>query len=115
MKRFALGLSILAVLANAVAAGAQTPHATPTSAAMSRKVPGTTLSNPANRSTNPHRMSGGGCISGPTANRAHLAVNPVTGKKQATPIVEVPLSKGAGSIADATTRAQQAHACAHAR
>ena len=115
MKRFALVIAFLAAAGGAGPAAAQAPHATPTTAAMSRKVPGTTLSNPANRSTNPHAMSGQGCISGPTANRAQQTVNPITGKAQAAPIVEVPLSKGAGSVANATTRAQQAHACAHTR
>jgi hypothetical protein len=113
MKRFALVLSVLAAVAGTVPATAQTPHATPTSAAMSRKIPATNLANPANRSTNPHVMSGQGCISGPTATRAQLAVNPITGKAQAAPIVVIPLSKGAGSVANATTRAQQAQACAH--
>jgi hypothetical protein len=114
MKRFAVVLSVLVAVAGAGRVAAQTPHATPTSAAMSQKVPAMNLTNPANRS-NPHTMSGQGCISGPTANRAQLAINPITGKLMADPIVEIPLTKGGGSVANATTRAQQAHACAHPR
>jgi len=73
-----------------------------------------TFSNPSGPS-NPHTMSGQGCISGPTANRAQNTINPITGKSQAAPIVAIPLNKGAGSVAGATTRAQQAAACAHGR
>lgn len=115
MKRFALVLSVFAALAGAGPAAAQAPQASPTSAAMSRKVNASNLTNPASRSTNPHTMSGQGCISGPMANRAQLAINPITGKAMAAPIVEIPVGKGAGSVANATTRAQQAHACAHPR
>jgi hypothetical protein len=111
MKRLALILSILVAVAAPVVA--QTPHATPTVAGAERKVP-VNLSNPRSRS-NTHSMSGQGCISGPTANRALQEVNPITGKLMAAPILEIPLTKGGGSVADATTRAQQAHACAHGR
>jgi hypothetical protein len=113
MKRFALILSILVAIAGTAPVAAQAPHATPTVAGAERKVP-VNLSNPRNRS-NTHSMSGQGCISGPTANRAQQEVNPITGKLMAAPIIQVPLSKGGGSVADATTRAQQAHACAHGR
>jgi len=114
MKPSALLLSVLVAVATAGPAAAQSPHATPTSAANYRKVP-TSLSNPANRKNNAGTMSGAGCTSGVTANRSQLAVNPINGNAQAAPIVSVPLSKGSGSVANATTRAQQAHACAHTR
>jgi hypothetical protein len=113
MKRFALILSMLVAVAGTAPVAAQAPHPTPSLAGASRKVP-LSLSNP-NSSANTHAMSGQGCISGPTANRAQQAVNPITGKLLGTPIVEIPLSKGGGSIPNATTRAQQAHACAHGR
>jgi hypothetical protein len=45
--------------------------------------------------------------------RAQTDVNPITGKLQAAPIIEIPVTKGGGSVASATTRAQQAQACAH--
>jgi hypothetical protein len=113
MKRFALILSMFVAVVGVVPVAAQAPHPTPSLAGASRKVP-LTLSNP-NSSSNTHAMSGQGCISGPTANRAQQVINPVTGKPQAAPIVEIPISKGGGSVANATTRAQQAHACAHGR
>jgi hypothetical protein len=72
----------------------------------------TTLSHPGKAKTIPP-MSGLGCI-GPHANAAQTAVNPITGKAQAAPLVVVPLT-GGSSVAAATTRAQQAHACAHPR
>ena len=126
MVRFALVLVFLTV-ATAVPAGAQSPaahatptahavpagHATPTSSAMSKKIPVSSLSNPGNHGTNPGTMSGQGCISGPTANRAQTTVNPVNGHAQAATIVSVPIGKGAGSVANSTTRQQQAEACAH--
>jgi hypothetical protein len=114
MKRFGWVLVVLTLL-TAVPAGAQSPkpHATPTSAAMSKKIPVTNLSNPGNRSNNAGTMSGQGCISGPTANRAQTTVNPINGHAQAATIVSVPLGKGSGSVASATTRQQQAQACAH--
>ena len=114
MMRFAVLLAVLAGVATAVPAAAQAP--TPrASGAMARNIPVSSLSNPANRKSNPGTMSGQGCMSGPTATRAQLVVNPITGKLQAAPIIAVPLTKGGGSVASATTRAQQAQACAHAR
>jgi hypothetical protein len=111
MDRFALILSILITVGGAAPVAAQTPHPTPSLAGASRKVP-VSLSNPGS-SGNTHAMSGQGCISGPTANRAQQYVNPITGKLMAAPIVEIPLTKGSGSVASATTRSQQAYACAH--
>jgi hypothetical protein len=112
MKRLAVILCVLAACAGAVPAGAQAPR--PSVKPRPHKTPVSSLSNPAGRS-NTHTMSGQGCISGPNANRAQLAINPVTGKPYGNAIVEVPLTKGGGSVANATTRAQQAHACAHSR
>ncbi len=113
--RLAAFLTVLAAVATAAPIAAQTPSPHPTGAMGVRNKHATTLSNPANRKTNAHTMSGRGCISGPNATRAELAVNPITGKAQAAPIVSIPLTKGGGDIASATTRAQQAHACAHTR
>jgi hypothetical protein len=111
--RLAVLLTVLATVATAAptaAAQAPAPHPTGT-----HKPHVSSLSNPANHKTNPHTMSGRDCISGPNANRAQLTVNPITGKPQAAPLVSIPLTKGGGSVASATTRAQQAHACAHTR
>jgi hypothetical protein len=115
MKHYALVLTAFIALAGAVPAAAQAPapSAHPTGAVGVRKVPVTNLQNPANRKTNGRTMSGQGCISGPTSVRAQNTINPVTGQPQAATIVSVPLGRGGGSVASATTRAQQTQACAH--
>jgi hypothetical protein len=69
------------------------------------------LKNPG-ASSNTSTMSGQGCI-GPRANAAQTAINPINGQKQAAPIVAVPLTSGAGTVASATNRAQQNQACVH--
>jgi len=114
MMRFALLFLALALAAVAPAA-AQTPrpHGTPTSGAMVRKVPASNFVNPGNNASRVGPMSGQGCMSGPGANRSLAAVNPITGQAQAAPIISIPLGPGGGSVANATTRAQQAQACAH--
>ncbi len=114
MMRFGW-LFVVFTLATAVPAGAQSPaaHATPTSAAMSKKIPVSNLSNPSVHSNNAGTMSGQGCMSGPTANRAQTTVNPINGHAQAATIVAIPIGKGSGSMQSATTHAQQAQACAH--
>jgi hypothetical protein len=71
-----------------------------------------TFTNPAPRGNAAGPMSGSGCIAA-GAGAAPNAVNPITGKAQAAPVVEVPLSKDGSTVASATTRAQQAQACAH--
>jgi hypothetical protein len=73
-----------------------------------------TFTNPANRTSNAGSMNGQGCI-GQNANAAQTAINPITGKAQAAPLVAVPATKGAGTVAAATAHAQQNQACAHAR
>jgi hypothetical protein len=119
MTRFVLALALLTGIAAAGPAAAQTPrpkpHVTPTTGATSRKIHVTNLTNPGNARNKVGTMSGAGCTSGVTANRSQLAVNPINGQAQAAPIVAVPVGKGAGSVANATTRAQQAQACAHTR
>jgi hypothetical protein len=116
MKRFALFLSFLVAAAVAVPADAQTAHPTPSSAANYAKVHHVgSLTNPGAQRNKVGTMNGAGCTSGAVANRSQLAVNPINGQAQAAPIVSIPLNKGGGSVADATTRAQQAHACAHTR
>jgi hypothetical protein len=114
MMRFALLFPVLA-LAAVAPAGAQTPgpHGTPTSSALIRKVPASNFVNPGNKASRVGPMSGQGCMSGPGANRALANVNPINGHAQTTPIIAIPIGKGGGSVANATTRAQQAHACAH--
>ena len=112
MKRFALLLAVL-LAAAAVPAVAQTAHSTPSSAANYGKVRLPSLTNPGNQRNKVGTMNGAGCTSGAMASRSQLAVNPINGKAQAAPIVSIPLTKGGGSVADATTRAQQVHACAH--
>lgn len=118
---------VVLTLATGAPAGAQSPaphgtpaaHASPgghaTSSAYSKKIPVNTFNNPGSHGATPGTMSGQGCINGPTANRAQTTVNPVNGKPQAATIVSVPLGKGSGSVANATTRQQQAEACAHTR
>jgi hypothetical protein len=116
MKRFALLLSVLVAAATAGPAAAQTAHPTPTSAANYAKVHHTmSLTNPGKPSHNVGTMSGAGCTTAVMANRAQSSVNPINGQAQAAPIVSIPLGKGGGSVANATTKAQQAHACAHTR
>jgi hypothetical protein len=109
--RFAAALTIVVALAPGIVLGATpAPHA---SSAMSHHVQ-PSLRNPGARTGQP-TMNGQGCISGHNANASQTAVNPITGKAQAKPIIEIPLGKGAGSVASATNRAQQHQACAHAR
>jgi hypothetical protein len=116
MKPFALLLSVLVATATAVPAAAQTAHPTPSSPANYAKVHHvSSLTNPGAQRNKVGTMNGAGCTSGAMASRSQLAVNPINGQAQAAPIVSIPLNKGGGSIADATTRAQQAHTCAHTR
>jgi hypothetical protein len=70
-----------------------------------------TFTNPA-RSNATGTRSGAGCIA---AGANQNGVNPITGKPQAAPFVEVPVSSGAGGVAAATTRAQQNQACVQGR
>jgi hypothetical protein len=116
MKRLALLLSVLVATTTAGPALAQTARPTPTSAANYAKVHHTmNLTNPGNQHHTVGNMGGAGCTTGAMANRAQLSVNPINGQAQAAPIVSIPLNKGGGNVADATTRAQQAHTCAHTR
>jgi hypothetical protein len=73
-----------------------------------------TFTNPAAPRSNSGSMTGQGCI-GQNANASQTAINPITGKPQAAPIVAIPVSHGAGTVASATQRAQQNQACAHGR
>jgi hypothetical protein len=81
-------------------------------AAMLHSAKPLTFTNPAQRSNATGTRSGAGCIA---AGPAQTAINPITGKPQAAPAVEVPVSAGAGSVASATTHAQQTQACAQGR
>jgi hypothetical protein len=68
------------------------------------------FTNPAAHGNAAGTMTGHGCIAGAAGQNG---VNPITGKAQAAPGVEIPLSKNAGTVASATTHAQQTQACAH--
>jgi len=105
------GALLLTVLIAAQAAPEQ--HSTPRPAPMSTKLNVQHFTNPGEAKTHP--MSGQGCVSNPGALRAAHAVNPINGQAQAKTIVSVPITKGGGSVAASTTRAQQAEACAHTR
>jgi hypothetical protein len=117
MMRLAMLLTALIAVATAVPAGAQTPpppaehHHT----AMKHKAKPLTFSNPGNPKYNPGTRSGRDCISGRGANAGQQTVDPVTGKPRAATIVSIPLGNGGGSVASATTKAQQAQACGHTR
>jgi hypothetical protein len=113
--RLAFLVTALAVFVTAVPAVAQTPNPQATGGIGMKRVPTPTLQNPANRQNNPGTASVQACISGPTAMRSQNMVNPITGLPQAAPIIEIPVTKGGGSVASATTRAQQAQACVHGR
>jgi hypothetical protein len=105
MTQFALLLSVLGALALVAPAAAQTPQPHPS---------GGLINNPNARGT-PHPLHGRACNSAIMANRAQTAVNPINGQSQAKPFISIPLNKNGGSVANATTRAQQAQACAHTR
>jgi hypothetical protein len=115
IMRFSLILTALVAVAATLPATAQTPAPRVSNALGMHRVPVKNLLNAPNGTSNTHSMSGQGCISGPTAVRAQNSLNPITGKPQAATIVSIPLGKGSGDIASATTRSQQAQACAHSR
>ena len=100
MKYFAALLAVLLTVA-----------ASPPPAPMSTKLHVTNFTNPGSEKTHP--MNGQGCTSAHGASRAAMTVNPVNGHAQAATIVSIPITKGGGSVANSTTRAQQAEACAH--
>jgi hypothetical protein len=104
MKPSALLLAVAVALALAGPAAAQTPkpHATGF------------FTGPSGRAT-PHPLHGRACNGPIMAQRAQTAVNPINGQAQAAPIVSIPLTKNGGGTANATSRAQQAQACAHTR
>jgi hypothetical protein len=118
MLRVAVPSAILLAAALSAAALGQTTAPAPAAphkhnATMHKSQP-MTFTNPANHTANAGSMSGQGCI-GQNANAAQTAINPITGKPQAAPIVVVPVTKGGGSVASATKHAQQNQACAHSR
>jgi hypothetical protein len=115
MMRLAVLFAALVALATAVPAGAQTPPPEHHHTALEHKATPMTFTNPANPKNNPGTRSGRDCISGRGANAAQQTVDPVTGKPRAATFLSVPLTKGGGSVASATSRSQQAAACAHTR
>ncbi len=112
MRKFAVWLAVLAV-ATAVPALAQHPTPRPTGAMGVKRVHVSTFVNPGSTRNSPSPMSGQGCMSARGANAAAQTINPINGQAQAAPIVSVPIGGGSGSVAAATTHAQQMHACAH--
>ena len=100
-----IGLALLVVIAPGIATAA-TP-APAASGVMSRKVP-TPLNNPGHYTNGQSKLTGAGCM-GPRAGAAQAAVNPINGRPQAAPIVQIPLN--GGSVANATNHAQQNQAC----
>jgi hypothetical protein len=118
MMRLAVLLMALVAVATAVPAGAQAPTPSPREykkSALQHKAKPMTFSNPGNPKYNPGTRSGRDCISGRGANEGQQSINPITGQPKAATIVSIPLGNGGGSVASATTRAQQAQACGHAR
>jgi hypothetical protein len=118
MMRLALLVGALVALATAVPAGAQTATPTPKPykhTALTHKAKPTTFSNPGNPKYNPGTLTGQDCTGGRGANAAQQNVNPITGKPQAATFISIPLGPGGGSVAESTTKAQQAQACTHPR
>jgi len=109
MRSVAAALILAALIAPA-GARAASPSPAPTGA-MYHKV-GNTFSNPGSHRANPPVMNGQGCIAN-HPNASQVAINPITGKEQAAPLVSIPI--GGGSVSNASTRTQQAHACARPR
>jgi hypothetical protein len=112
MRNLVAALLLTAAFAPAMAS-AQAASPLP-SGLLEHRVKGGTFTNPGAGHASPRPMSGQGCIAS-HINASQTNVNPITGKPQAAPIVSIPLTPNSGSIASATTRAQQSHACAHAR
>jgi hypothetical protein len=106
MIRAAIWLATLAVALLAVPTLAQD---TPPSNAMFRKIP-ISISG-----LTPEPMNGEDCSSGAMANAALAAADPITGEKQAEPIIAIPLTVTSLSIAAATARAQEVYACEQGR
>jgi hypothetical protein len=104
-----LGLALALATVPAIAGAKPSPHP---SGALLHKVP-RTFANPA-AGAKVHSMNGRGCIA-VHPNAEQTEVNPVTGKLRAAPVVSIPVTAHSGSVASATARAQQAHACAHSR
>jgi hypothetical protein len=109
--RFAAAALVLAATLVPASAWAATPAPVPSGLLMHRS-PAGTFTNPGGHHASPKPMNGQGCIAN-HPNAAQVATNPITGKPQAQSIVQIPI--GGGNSADATARAQQAHACAHYR
>ena len=112
MTSSALPLTVLVALTLVAPAAAQTPK--PHSANLVSPHGASLLNNPNARVT-PHSIHGRACNGPIMAHRAQTAVNPINGQSQAAPIISIPLGKNGGSVANATSRAQQAQACAHTR
>jgi hypothetical protein len=101
-----IGLALFIAMAPGIASGA-TPL--PAGGVMERNV-STPLRNPGHYRNGQPRLTGAGC-NGPRANAALTNTNPITGRPQAAPIVQIPI--GGGNVASATNRAQQNQACLH--
>jgi hypothetical protein len=112
MKPFAMLLAVLAAAAFAAPASAQAPQ--PRASNLVRPRGASLLNNPNARFT-PHPLHGRACNGPIMAQRAQAAVNPINGQAQAAPIISIPLNKNSVGVANSTSRAQQAQACAHTR
>jgi hypothetical protein len=113
-----------AILAIAAPAAAQSPPAYP-SVLTPPPLPATPAAHPhtSPRPTavmtfrNPAAKGGSTPMSAAACNRspvyAQQRLNPITGQPQTATLVSIPVTKGGGSIASATTRKGQQEACAH--
>ena len=113
MRFLAAALILTMMLAPAIAR-AQAASPLPSGLLEHRVKAGSTFTYPPSGHASPRPMSGQGCMAA-HINAAQTNVNPITGKPQAAPIVSIPLGSNSGSVASATSRAQQSQACAHAR
>ena len=99
----------LATLAVALLAAPAFAQDSLPSNAMLHKVPLSILS------PDPDPVNGQGCTSGAMVNAARADVDPITGEKQAEPIIAIPLTAASDTIARATEREQLAYACEQER
>jgi hypothetical protein len=100
---------LLATLAVALLAVPALAEDSLPSNAMLHKVPLSILS------PDPDPVNGQDCIGGALANAARADVDPITGEKQAEPIIALTLSGASGSVARATEGEQSADACEQER
>ena len=103
--RSAATLALALLAAPALAQDALPPNA------MLHKVPVSV----SNLSLYPQPMNGLACNGGAMANAVRADIDPITGEKQAKPIVAIPLTSASGNIARTTEREQEAYDCEQER